>query len=40
MTSGFLIGQRQRYEDQLALIQTVDEVEDIVPQYHLPEVQA
>ena len=40
VTSGFLIGQRQRYEDQLALIQTVDEVEDIVPQYHLPEVQA
>ena len=40
VTSGFLIGQRQRYEDQLALIQTVDEVEDIVPRYHLPEVQA
>ena len=37
LATGYLTGQRQRYEDLLGEAQTVEEVEAIVPEYHLPE---
>ena len=32
-----LTGQRQRYEDLLTVAKTAEEIEAIVPEYHLPE---
>lgn len=37
LDTGYLTGQRQRYEDLLGEAQTVEEVEAIVPEYKLPE---
>ena len=37
LATGYLTGQRQRYEDQLEAATTAEEVETIVPEYHLPE---
>ena len=37
LATGYLTGQRQRYEDLLGEAQTVEEVEAIVPEYKLPE---
>ena len=37
LATGYLTGQRQRYEDLLDAATTVEEVEAIVPEYHFPE---
>ena len=37
VTTGYLTGQRQRYEDQLDAATTAEEVEAIVPEYVMPE---
>lgn len=37
VATGYLTGQRQRYEDLLGEARTVEEVEAIVPEYKMPE---
>ena len=37
LTTGYLTGVRQRYEDLLTVATTVEEVEAIIPEYSLPE---
>ena len=37
LATGYLTGRCQRYEDLLDAATTVEEVETIVPEYHLPE---
>lgn len=37
LATGYLTGQRQRYEDLLGEAQTVEAVEAIVPEYKMPE---
>ena len=37
LITGYLTGQRQRYEDLLEKVKTIEEIENIVPEYHLPE---
>lgn len=37
LATGYLTGQRQRYEDQLDAATTVEEVESIVPEYVMPQ---
>lgn len=36
LASGTYIGQRQKYEDQLSKAETIEEVQNIVPEYILP----
>lgn len=38
LATGYLTGQRQRYEDLLRAATTAEEIEAIVPEYHLPEI--
>ena len=33
---GYLTGLRQKYEDQLAKVQTIEEITSIIPKYYLP----
>lgn len=37
LATGYLTGQRQRYEDLLTAARTAEEIEAIVPEYKLPE---
>ena len=37
LATGYLTGQRQRYEDLLGEAKTAEEIEAIVPEYHLPQ---
>ena len=37
LASGYLTGQRQRFEDQLKAAETIEVVEAIIPQYSMPE---
>lgn len=39
VATGYLTGQRQRYEDQLDAATTAEEVEAIVPEYVMPEAE-